>query len=152
MVEFLNAGIKELLVQILRRVYIYRHRIESLQPNYKKVKRQGRDDKKQYVSATNSLISLKKVLDRRFSQDHELKEKTLKVRIQNSLIVQGCWQGDHAVLGRAIWNYTQEVQTSGNQKAIRDSANGVIDVFDSGNRSFLDFTSSNKIFQIMNSQ
>ena len=108
--------------------------------------------KKQYVSASNSLISLKTILDRRFSQDHELKENTLKVRIQNSLIVPGCWQGDHAAQGRAIWNYTQEVQTSGNQKALRESANGVIDVFDGGNRSFLEFTSSNKIFQFMDSK
>ena len=75
--------------------------IESLQAKSKKVKRLGRDDKK-YVSATNSLISLKKILDRRFSQDHELKENTLKLRIQNCLIVPGCWKGDHAGLGKAI--------------------------------------------------
>ena len=74
------------------------------------------------------------------------------MRIQNSLIVPGCWQGDPVALGRAIWNYTQEVQTSGNQKALRESANGVIDVFDGGNRSFLEFVSSNKIFQFMDSK
>ena len=76
----------------------------------------------------------------------------MKTRIQNSLIVPGCCQGDHAALGRAIWNYSQEVQTSGNQKALRESANGVIDIFDDGNKSFLEFVSSNKIFLNMDSE
>ena len=77
---------------------------ESLQSKPKRAKRQDHGDKKQLVSANNSLISLKKISDKRLAHDHELNENTLKGRIQNSFIVSGHCKSDYADLETAIWD------------------------------------------------